>query len=246
MIKTVVITALERELRPWVNGWPSVTLDFQGRSVRCYQRGEIVAAAGGIGSARAELAARVLAEKFRPQTLISAGVAGALIRSLKAGSVIRPNVIVDAVSGNEYRFAGGGEIVGGGILVSAGEIAESPDAKSSLVERFHALAVDMEAAGVARVAQEAQIDFRCVKAISDEADFKMPPLSRFVDAEGSFATGKFVAWLSVRPQYWARTIALANNTKRATAALCDWLDKNLPTVTLNNSSKMAESEKLAI
>jgi len=246
MIKTAVIAALERELRPWVNGWPSVTLDFQGRTLRCYQRGEIVAAAGGIGSARAEMAARAVVNKFRPQTLISAGVAGALIRSLKVGSVIRPNVIVDALTGSEYRFTAGGEIVGGGILVSADAIAESPHAKSSLVEQFHALAVDMEAAGVARVALRAQIDFRCVKAISDEADFKMPPLSRFVDAEGNFATGRFVSWLSIRPQYWARTIALANNTKRATAALCDWLDKNLPAAKFNDQSKMAESEKLAI
>ncbi len=161
--------------------------------------------------------------------LISAGLAGALIRSLKVGSVITPNVTVDAASGAEYRSVFGAEMVGGGILVSANEIAESKDVRADLVERFHALAVDMEAAGVARVAQQEQIAFRCVKAISDEADFQMPPLNKFVDAEGNFQTGKFAVWTSVRPWYWGRTIALAQNTKRATQALCDWLARNVRT-----------------
>jgi len=185
--------------------------------------------AGGIGCARSEQAANAVVAKCRPQMLISAGLAGALIRSLKVGSVITPNVTVDAASGAEYRSVFGAEMVGGGILVSANEIAESKDVRADLVERFHALAVDMEAAGVARVAQQEQIAFRCVKAISDEADFQMPPLNKFVDAEGNFQTGKFAVWTSVRPWYWGRTIALAQNTKRATQALCDWLARNVRT-----------------
>src|SRR3989440_5214150 len=51
--------------------------------------------------------------------------------------------------------------------------------------------------------------------ISDEADFSLPPLIRFVDAQGKFQTGKFIAWASVHPAVWPRTIALARNSKRA-------------------------------
>jgi len=48
--------------------------------------------------------------------------------------------------------------VSGGVLVSSGEIAGA-EAKRELVNRFHGLVVDMEAAGVAKVAQQEQMDF---------------------------------------------------------------------------------------
>jgi adenosylhomocysteine nucleosidase len=229
MSKVAVIAALDRELQPWVRGWNQIVLSQNSGTLRVYEKDGMIAVASGIGCARSELAASAVVAKFRPQMLISAGLAGALIRSLKVGSVITPNVTVDAASGSEYRSVFGAEMVGGGILVSANEIAESKDARADLVERFHALAVDMEAAGVAKVAQQEQIAFRCVKAISDESDFQMPPLNKFVDTQGNFQTGKFVFWVSIRPWYWGKTIALAQNTKRATRALCGWLAKNVPT-----------------
>ena len=49
----------------------------------------------------------------------------------------------------------------------------------------------MEAAAVAAVAQERGIEFAAVKAISDELDFVMPPVGRFVDADGKFETARF-------------------------------------------------------
>ena len=79
------------------------------------------------------------------------------MRSLKVGNIITPNVIMNSASGTEYRCD-----QGGGILVTAGEIAGNTS-KQALVEKFHALAVDMEAAAVAEVAKNAQIGFRCVK-----------------------------------------------------------------------------------
>ena len=85
----------------------------------------------------------------------------------------------------------------------------------------------MEAAGVARVAQEEQIGFRCVKAISDEADFVMPPMGPFVNAAGEFQSSKFVLWAALRPWQWARIAALARNSKRAIAALSDRLQTDL-------------------
>jgi len=165
-------------------------------------------------------------QQYRPSLLISAGLAGALIRSLKAGSVFTPSVVVDAADGAEYRCVADGNHVSGGILVSSGEIA-GEEAKKELVTRFHGLVVDMEAAGVAKVAQQEQIGFRCVKAISDEADFAMPPMVRFIGADGTFQSGRFAAWAAVRPWQWARIAALARNSRRASVALCDRLRNDL-------------------
>src|SRR5215471_17380331 len=194
MSAVAIITALDRELHPLVDDWNSSPLHSSGRTFPCYHTGAVVAVAGGIGSSRAELAARAVMESYHPQTLVSAGLAGALIRSLKVGSIVTPNVIVDAATGTEYRSSLSGDVVGGGVLVTSEEIA-GVAGKAALVERFHGLIVDMEAAGVARVAQEYNVGFRCVKAISDEFDFAMPPLNPFVDQEGNFRTGRFLAWV---------------------------------------------------
>jgi adenosylhomocysteine nucleosidase len=226
MTRVAVIAALESEIQPLVKSWKQSTLTVAGKPLRCYSADDAVALAGGIGSRRAEGAARAVMEKYRPEMLVSAGLAGALIRSLKVGSIVLPNVIADAETGREYRCDVGGDIIGGGILVTASAIAGA-GRKPELVERFHALLVDMEAAGVARVAQEQGTGFRCVKAISDEADFVMPPLERFVDADGRFQQGRFVRWLALRPQHWARTLVLGRNSARASRALCHWLRQNL-------------------
>lgn len=217
--RIAIITALERELQPLIRGWNTTELRFQGRTWRIYQRDDVIAAAGGIGAKAAEITARGIVNQYHPELLISAGFAGALIRSLKVASVITPNVIVDAATGNEYRCE-----TGGGILVTAGEIA-SGDSRQELVEKFHGLAVDMEAAAVAEVAQTARIGFRCVKAISDEAHFSLPPMNRFVGTDGHFQTGKFMAFAAMRPWIWPKVVALARNGNRAARALCHWLSR---------------------
>ncbi|MGH9568913.1 MAG: hypothetical protein ACRD4F_04705, partial [Candidatus Angelobacter sp.] len=174
----------------------------------------------------AEAAARAVSEKYQPEMLVSMGLAGALVPSLKIAGIVLPNLIVDAASEREYRCLTEGGVIGGGVLVSAAEIAGA-SAKVALAERFHALIVDMEAAGVAKVAQEKGTGFRCVKAISDPADFKMPSLNRFVNDAGEFQRQAFAAWIVARPQYWSPTIVLGRNGARASRALCEWLNRNL-------------------
>lgn len=228
MTRFAIIAALESELQPLVREWKRSTLMVSGKTIPCYASDEAVAVAGGIGSRWAEAVARTVVGKFSPQVLVSAGLAGALIPSLKVAGIVLPNVIVEAETGTEYRCDVGGDVIGGGILVTVREVAGA-DSKRKLVERFHALLVDMEAASVARVALEKGIGYRCVKAISDEAGFVMPPLARFVDVDGHFQQGRFVRWLALRPQHWASTIALGRNSARASRALCEWLRQNLDT-----------------
>jgi nucleoside phosphorylase len=224
--KVAIIAAMERELAPLVRGWKRGTLSSGDKTFTLFERDGVFAVIAGIGCRNAELAARAVVAQYRPTLLISAGLAGALIRSLKAGSVFTPSVVVDAADGAEYRCIADGNHVSGGILVSSGEIAGA-GAKSELVARFHGLVVDMEAAGVAKVAQQEQIGFRCVKAISDEAEFAMPPMARFIAPDGTFQSGRFAVWAAVRPWQWARVAALAGNSRRATAALCDRLRNDL-------------------
>lgn len=226
MSKVAIIAAMEREIAPLVRGWQRGTLPIGERKFVLFERDDVVAVVSGIGCKNAEKAARAVVAQYRPPLLISVGLAGALIRSLKAGSVFTPSVAVDAADGAEYRCVADGNHVSGGVLVSSDEIA-GVAAKRELVSRFHGLVVDMEAAGIAKVAQQENVSFRCVKAISDEADFAMPPMARFVAADGTFQSGRFAAWAAVRPWQWTRIAALARNSKRATGALCKRLRSDL-------------------
>jgi adenosylhomocysteine nucleosidase len=226
MTKIAIIAAMEREIAPLVRGWQRGTLSSGERKFVVFDRDGVVAVVSGIGCKNAGLAARAVVTQYRPALLLSVGLAGALIRSLKAGSVFTPNVVVDASDGGEYRCTADGNHVNGGVLVSSGEIA-GIEGKRELVTRFHGLVVDMEAAGVAKVAQQEQIGFRCVKAISDEADFAMPPMEKFLNATGEFQSGKFALWAALRPWQWRRVAALARNSKHGIEALCTRLRNDL-------------------
>lgn len=217
MSVTAIIGAMERELAPLVRNWQSHTFSHSGRNFLVSEHEHVAAVAGGIGPGAAAVAAKAMIARYRPQILISAGVAGALVPDLRVGTVFVPSIVFDSGSGTEYRCD-----AGSGILVTSSEIAGNVS-KRALAEKFRASAVDMEAAAVAEAARQERISFRCVKAISDEAGFVMPPLNQFVDGEGQFKTAQFMAWAAIRPSQWLRVLALARNTDRAIEALCDYL-----------------------
>jgi len=217
MSTIAIIAALDLELAPLVRDWQSKKFSHEGRSFRVYEHENLAAVAGGIGRAAATRAARAMVARYHPQLLISAGVAGARSRELKAGSLVIPGVIVDSATGSEYVAE-----PGNGILVTAAKIADSAQ-KEILREKFHAAAVDLEASAVAEVARQEQVGFRCIKAISDEVEFEMPPLDQFVDEEGQFRKARFVFWAAIHPWRWPAIMALGRNTGRASGALCHWL-----------------------
>jgi adenosylhomocysteine nucleosidase len=214
MITLAIIAALDRELAPLVGDWQTRRFSHKGHNFRAYEHGDTIAVAGGVGSKAAGTTARAVVAQYHPQILVSAGVAGALQDDLPAGVVIAPKTVIDSATGAEYHSD-----CGAGTLVTAMEIADRK-LKESLAARFHACAVDMEAAAVAEVASREGIRFRCMKAISDQADFAMPPLNEFVNDQGRFRTLKFVGWAALHPLRWADVAALARQTSRACNALC--------------------------
>jgi adenosylhomocysteine nucleosidase len=225
MTRVVMIAAMMREVQPLVRTWRRTSLGDVERRFAAFVNGGSVVVISGIGKRNAELAARAAVAHYQPAKLISVGLAGGLAGNLGTGNVVTPEVVVDASDGTEYRCAAD-RGTPGGVLVTACEIAGA-DAKSRLAEQFHARLVDMEAAGVARAARSARCEFRCVKAISDEADFVMPPLARFVDPAGHFHAGRFAVWTAVRPWLWTRVAVLGRNTAYAARALCRQLAQDL-------------------
>lgn len=220
MSTIAIIAALDRELAPLTRHWKTVRFSYTGRSFQSFEHENLVAIAGGIGCRAAGRAAKAVVAQYKPEMLISAGLAGALTANLNIAGLVTPNVIMDAATGAQYRCESGN-----GVLVTCNEIAGHAS-KQELARKFHAAAVDMEAAAVAEVAVQKGLAFACVKAISDELDFVMPPLSQFVDDEGQFQSGRFASWVALRPKYWIKTLVLARNSNRAARALCERLEQS--------------------
>ena len=176
--------------------------------------GEAVLVCGGIGPEAARRAAEAVIVLYSPDLLYSVGYAGALDPALKVGDVLIPAQIINGSDSSRVDVS-----KGGGILLSLNAVA-SVAQKSRLRESYGAQAIDMEASAVARAAEARGVGFRAIKVISDEFNFELPTLSRFVDREGRFREARFALHALVRPWLWLPLVHLAKNSARATRSLC--------------------------
>lgn len=233
LAKVAMVAALEREVRPLIRRWRRVEREHDGRQFEFFEFDDAVLVCGGIGAEAARRATEAVIGLYQPELIQSVGFAGGLDPALKVGAIVFPKRVVDARDGSRVET-----VSGSGTLISSSMTAGA-EQKRKLAESYSAQAVDMEAAAVARGAQARNICFVAVKAISDESDFAMPPMDRFVDREGKFRSGRFVIFAMFRPWLWRRVIQLAANSAKASRALCVVLERNL-----NNAKKpdMSASE----
>jgi adenosylhomocysteine nucleosidase len=215
--KVAIVAALEREVRSLIKQWRPVERDYDGRKYRFFENDRAVLVCSGVGPEAARRATEAIINLYAPVLVQSAGFAGALDSTLKVGTVLTPICVIDAKDGSRIEAG-----VGHWVLVSVDQPA-SVKQKAKLAEAYWAHAVDMEAASVARAAQAHDITFVGLKVISDEADFEMPPMERFIAGDGQFRTAAFAAHVAVRPWLWLRVIQLARNSSKAADALCEWL-----------------------
>jgi adenosylhomocysteine nucleosidase len=158
---------------------------------------------------------------MQPELLISVGFAGALTSQHKAGDVLTPGEVIDASSGEIFRCSSDETV-----LVSGAAVLSGPE-KQATATKYQAHLVDMEAAAVTRVARQQGTQFLAVKAISDEVDFSLPPMGRFIDAQGNFKTAKLLAHAAWHPALWPVLVRLGGNTKLAARNLCRWLEDQM-------------------
>jgi len=217
--RVAIVAALEREVRPLVKRWRPVEREYDGRRYKFFENERAVLVCGGIGPEAARRATEAIINLYAPIMVQSAGFAGALDSTLRAGAVLTPICVIDAKDGSRVEAG-----VGHWVVVSVDRTA-SIEQKARLAKAYWAHAVDMEAAAVARGAQAHDITFVGLKVISDEADFEMPSIDRFIAGDGTFRNAAFAAFVAVRPWLWRRVIQLARNSATAANALCGWLDQ---------------------
>ena len=219
MPKVAIVAALTREVLPLVRQWRTTEREYSGRRFRFFENGEIVVVCGGIGAEAARRATEAVIVLYAPGVVYSVGFAGALEPGLKVGEIIVARRVLNAADGSSVD-TGTGE----GVLVSFNSVA-SPEQKAKLGASFGAQAVDMEAAAVAQAAQARGVRFAAVKAISDESNFALPAMDKFVAPGGRFRTWKFALFVLIRPWTYKSVLTLARNSTRASRALCSRLGR---------------------
>lgn len=231
-----IVAALVAEVTPLVAQWKRSQWDLGGVKVPLFESGRVTLVCGGIGPQAAMRAAEALVERIRPALLMSVGLAGALRNDTRVGEVIRPAEVLNSATGARFTLSGGA-----GVLVSSSTIA-GVEEKADLRRRFpDALAVDMEGAAVAETA--ARHGLRCVlvKAVSDPADFPMPPLGRFVDPQGRLRSAAVVGYAIPRPALWPVMLRLARNSGLAARQLAAAVAPMLAANGLKNLKLTTES-----
>ena len=221
MHRVAIIAALEREVSGLTTSWNRVEQHYDGRTFIFFERDEMVIICGGIGLEAARRAAEAVISLYHPTQLLSVGFAGALTPELRVGDVIEASVVIDARDGSRAFVEG---VDSQNSLVTYMSVA-GVQQKKNLGHAFDAKAVDMEAAAVAAAAVAHGLPFAATKVISDELNFEMPQMARFIDARGSFRTASFAAFVALRPWLWRRVATLAGNSRKAAAVLSGHLER---------------------
>ena len=218
-IDIVFVAALEREVSNAVRGWTPTTMRVGHAERKMYYNSEKSAlVCAGTGYERAYQVARAAMEEFSPRVVVSIGFAGACVPELGPGAIVVPERVVVPVPGPECSGAKEFPCVcGSGTLASVNSVTSGAGKRQARLH-YGALALEMEAAGVAAAAAEYGREFAAIKAISDGVEEDLDFLSPFV-TPGGFAMGRFLAYVAVRPRLWPRMAALERNSKLAAAAL---------------------------
>ena len=233
-----IIAALPGELKPLVSpvrGERWARLKASKGTVlweRTHPGGRWIAGCSGMGAAAAALSLREIERYAEVAVICSVGWAGALDRSIAAGSVWHVAQVIDTQTGERFETAQASpHTTAWPVLATAPRVANVTE-KLRLASSYGAKLVDMEAATLARIAQGRDLPFYCLKAVSDDADARLPDLNRFIMTNGQMQMLPFLRHVAVRPGHWRGLARLGRNSSLSARFLADavrlWLEAGEP------------------
>ncbi len=241
-----IVVALPGELR---------TLTKRKIPIGCWARisDQLLIAMSGAGSAHASAAAKLLLQ-HGANALLSWGCAAALQSRLRAGHLVLPEQIrsadgmlyqVDSVWHRQIYQAVTNKIerLDSGPMVESRLLVATAHEKQILANTSNAVAVDMESAALARLAEERDVPFMAVRAIADPIEMSLPEaVSRAMDHNGDVNISRLLSHLILHPGGIGALIRLGLQFRAAQTILCqvsDILEHNFCGV--HNANKNWES-----
>ena len=183
----------------------------------------------GMGWSAASTGARALVAAGA-KALASWGMAGGLDPTLQAGAILLPEEIVAAGGRTHWTEPGWRNRVcaavavhapvrGGKLLTSAKAVGSVAD-KSALFQSTGAVAVDMESAAVAEIAEQQGVPFLAVRVVVDSAADVLPrAVTAAADNEGHLQIWRLIGALALAPNELAPLIRLARRYRAANRSL---------------------------
>ncbi len=182
---------------------------------------EVMVIANGAGSQRA-FAAVLVAPKA--SAVCNIGFCGALDEGLRIGDVVVALEVRDGARSYETLVPRGKEGAGLSALVSIDHVARTAAEKRNL-RATGASIVEMEAAGVARAAEDLGLPFYCIRAVSDLAGEDLEnDFNAALTPDGRFSALRLMAGALARPsKRFGELIRLQQRTAMAAKNLGDFL-----------------------
>ena len=222
--------ALEAKRSERLGSRPAARGRLAGRDVLLVQ--------AGMGRDRAREAVVAAAREVGVRAAWSLGFAGGLAEGLRAGDLVYPAAVLDEAD------AAGAPLVADashaavcaamrraslpvepGTLVTVQTALRTPESKRAAARRRGAVAVEMEAAGVARAARELGIPWAALKAIVDAVDDPLPLfLAHCTTPDGDLRWRGLVAGALEGREFWRSVRRLGRASRRAGHNLRHGLD----------------------
>jgi adenosylhomocysteine nucleosidase len=260
MTRTAIIAAMPAELKPLVRSWKHERSNGVDLWRWSFDGGEWIAACAGAGVDAATRAFAAVETDGSIDLVISTGWAGALSDEITPSRTYRVSGVVDARTGERIETADWVVTEADGEtrthpsrkdkdaarvghpdlwLVTSALVADAAE-KQRLAVTYKAELVDMEAAGVARLARMRGIPFYCIKGISDGYNYRLPDFNRFLSSSGKFQLARFVLFVILRPWHWPALTRMGENSRKAACAIAasvfDLLDERGHQDKLNGNS----------
>ena len=257
MTRVAIIAAMAGELKPLVRGWRHERRNGVELWRWKFDEGEWVAACAGAGVDAAMRAFAEVERDGAIDLVISVGWVGALSEELEAGRGYEVSGVIDARTGERFETEELEVTERNGVvyshpsdknkdvarvghpgpsqslvghpdlwLVTSPKVADEVE-KRRLAATYGAELVDMEAAGVARLAAMRAIPFYCVKGVSDGIHDQLPDFNRFISDEGQFQLARFILFVLIRPWHWSALMRMGENSKKAALGIRESLLENL-------------------
>jgi nucleoside phosphorylase len=187
---------------------------------------EVLLVAGGMGARCAARAAQSVMQSWLPGAFMMAGVAGALSPDLQRGDVMTAATVLTDETEFKPQLSVAGVTVGH--LLSIDRVLVTSADKAMALKRFESvngpLAVEMETAAAAAVAEHYEVPWGAIRAVSDSAEESLPlDFNQLRDRDGDLPVSTVALVAMRRPGRIPGLIRLGSATNQAAKALADAL-----------------------
>lgn len=246
-----IFAALRRELRP-IKASLTELNEFREAGVRFsvghLNKRTIVLVQTGIGWDRAVSAAQIAADRFPLKLYVSTGFAAALQATIRVGDLVIGQKVFSFPSLDRKVYTCDGAFTQSaravvksfpvaafsGSLITVRKIVSHVDEKKAIARECHAIALDMETAAVATVAEQRRIPFMVVRAVTDVLEENLGvDVNLFLTEDGAVRWLQGLRYFLSHPAALRHLDRLRRQANLAAGSLGLFFREFLPSLSLN-------------